>query len=584
MTTQRQTPRVEALLAFNTYGELGRVKYDPEKKLGSGATAGVYKCSIDSEPSVVHALKLYNPDRAVDVKKIMAMLEKSPQEGYKPSELEDSNLFCWPTALVKDRAGLPRGIVMPLIEKGRYVPLDYYYDSALSKKLRSPDETALTFRLEIALNLAEVVEQLHSHGHFFIDFKPQNIWVSQSNHKIVFLDCDGFSIGGVNGERYPADLISTDYISPEAFTGALKPRDLGLEQDLYALAVIIFQLMNYGAHPFQGVITKPNIEAATNDEKAYKGLYPHGVDENDSIVARPGSTHRLVHKRLRKLFDEAFTSVSRPSAKLWAKTIQELLEQKSIVRCRDFPTKPTHMRFRTLGCPECQRTTFAAEVRERRVPGRRKDRSSDTVAITKGSARQGVVASATPSRNYLVPKQGGFEGSLWLLGITVALVGIVFFGMSAEPDVNRSTQQTTLEARAPAMGAEIIELARVNFFGRYADSCTAKRSDPGFREHTLFISPDNRMYWRYQGESNNSESWIKNLELKQAGGTITGFKGDLVNLANGAAVGSVEVLIGADSFRVMRYVDLTTGYALILNGFYLNSEGETRFFVKCYQR
>lgn len=582
MTPQRRTPRVEALLAFNAYGELGRVKYDPEKKLGSGATAGVYRCSIDSEPSVVYALKLYNPDRAVDVKKIIAMLEKSPQEGFKPSGLGDSNLFCWPIALVKDRTDVARGIVMPFVEKGRYVPLDYYYDSALSKKLKSPDETALTFRLEIALNLAEVVEQLHSHGHFFIDFKPQNIWVSQSSHKIIFLDCDGFSIGGVNGERYPADLMSTDYISPEAFTGVLKPRDLGQEQDLYALAVIIFQLMNHGAHPFQGVITKSHIEAATNDEKAYKGLYPHGVDENSSIVPRLGSTHKLVHKKLRKLFDEAFNSVSRPSASLWAETIHELLEQKSIVRCRDFPTKPSHMRFRTLGCPECQRNAFTAEARGKGAQGRGKDRSSDAVATTRVRSRQGAVASTSPAMNfYQSPKQGGAEGRLWLLGMVVALAGIVFLGMSEEPDVDRSTQQSTLETRIPAMSAEIIELARVNFFGRYAANCAASKSDTSFREHTFFISSDNKVHWRNQGESNDSESWIKNLKLTQNGGTLTGFKGDLVDLTSGAAVGSVEVLIGAVSFRVMRYIDLSTGNAIILNGFYLNSEGPTQFFSRC---
>lgn len=582
MSPQTRTSRVEALLAFNAYGELGRVKYDPEKKLGSGATACVYKCSIDSEPSVVYALKLYNPDRAVDVKKIMAMLEKSPQEGYKPSELGDSNLFCWPIALVKDRTGVPRGIVMPFVEKGRYVPLDYYYDSALSKKLRSPDETALTFRLEIALNLAEVVEQLHSHGHFFIDFKPQNIWVSQSSHKIIFLDCDGFSIGGVNGERYPADLMSTDYISPEAFTGVLKPRDLGQEQDLYALAVIIFQLMNHGAHPFQGVITKSHIEAATNDEKAYKGLYPHGVDENSSIVPRPGSTHKLVHKKLRKLFDEAFNSVSRPSATLWAKTIHELLKQKSIVRCRDFPTKPSHMRFRTLGCPECQRNAFAAEVRGKRVQGRGKDRSADATAATRGNSRQGAVASIPPAKNYYQSsKQGGAEGRLWLLGVVVALTAVIFLGRTEKSDVDRSTQQSTLEARIPAMSAEIIELARVNFFGRYADKCTARKGDANFSEHTLFISPDNKMHWRMQGESNDSEFWIKNLNLTQNGGTPTGFKGDLVDLTSGAAVVSVEVLIGAVSFRIMRFIDLSTGDALVLNGFVLDSGVPTGFFSKC---
>jgi len=300
----------------------------------------------------------------------------------------------------------------------------------------------------------------------------------------------------VNGERYPADLISTDYISPEAFTGALKPRDLGREQDLYALAVIIFQLMNYGTHPFQGVVIDPHIEAATNDEKAYKRLYPHGMEESGLILPRPGSAHKLVHKRLRKLFDEAFTSVTRPSAGLWAKTIQELLEQKSIVRCRDFPSKPSHMRFRTLDCPECFRGRITRVSSEKKIRKRQKPGLSAATAVSPSTIRSQSAGAGHPQ--VMLPQQHAHvdaEKRLWILGMVIVLGALLYFGTGdPERSSSQSVQTTTQPATYPQQSSTQAESSSVRFSNTSTVSVTA-----------LFITPRSYSTW---GENRLSERFF----------------------------------------------------------------------------
>jgi len=581
MSRQPRSSGVLELTAYNAYGKLGRIEYHEANRLGSGATAVVYQCSIDSEPAATYAIKIYNQDRTIDVEKISAMLEKSPLDGYKASPLDDSNLLCWPIALVKDKHDSPRGILMPLVKKGPYVPLDYYYDSVLSKKLKSSDETALSFRLEIALNLSKVVDQLHSQGHHFIDFKPQNIWVSQSTHKIVFLDCDGFSICGLNGERYPADLISTDYISPEAFSGSLKPRDLGEQQDLYALAVIIFQLINYGAHPFQGVVVDPSIEAATNDEKAYKGLYPNGVIENSQIQPRPASTHKLNHRSLRKLFDKAFTSTDRPNASQWSKTIQELLEQKSVVRCRDYPSDPSHMRFRALDCPECYRQKAKLTVKDGRYRIRERARLADGRSARKISSSTSMPPAQVPlGGSHNVGKQGSTESSVWLLGMVISLVAVVFFGANKDTGVARPSGQASTSVGSQAQSPSLLELERIGFLGTYALVCNLKYGDDGYFEHVFFTAA-NKVYWAWVGNRGITEYQIDELAFTRDKGRLSGFHGNLLNTTDGATAANFAVEIADGSFRMVRYVNSTTNKAVILNGFILDTERPTTSFRRC---
>ena len=338
--------------AYDQISELGSVFIDLKRNLGRGATAEVYAAKLNGNE---YAAKIYHQDTRVNTAKIRAMLSNPPDSMYMKVGTSKFAQFTWPIAMLRDGSGYDVGFLMPLVDLGNSFPLDYFYDQTLSKKLNSRSEGALSYKLEIARNVSVLVSDLHRHGHKFIDLKPQNIRVQRSSHVVSFLDCDGFSISGKNGQHYPAELVSTDYIAPEAFKYNTSPRKLGEEQDLYALAVILFQLLTRGTHPFQGMVLDKSINANTNDEKASLGLYPHGMQLDPRITPRPQSIHFLFDDKLWALFDKAFTGSPsyRPTAIQWVECFNNLLAGDRIARCEKEPSDVLHMRFTGKQCPTC---------------------------------------------------------------------------------------------------------------------------------------------------------------------------------------------------------------------------------------
>jgi serine/threonine protein kinase len=411
---------------------------DKKTQLGRGATATIYK-AIDNDGEEC-AAKIYNEETTVNKEKINAMLSNVPANVTIDFAGKTYPQLAWPTSLLESN-GTPTGYLMPLVDLNDSFPLDYYYDQVLFNKLKAPDEAAISYKLEIAKNLSLIVAELHSHGHYFIDLKPQNIRVFRRTHIVTLLDCDGFSIKSNNNKRYPAELISTDYISPEAYRENIPPQELEENQDRYALAVIIFQLLNQGTHPFQGIL-KDSTGAATNDEKAASGLYPHGLVVDSRIAPRPQSTHSLWLESTRKLFDQAFigSRSTRPSAAEWAEHFNQLLEDKSLVRCDRFPTNVAHMRFKRRKCPAC----YLSELPKFNEASTKLTVSDKYAEIARGNS------SANQSNS--TPSNTDYGYLPWIIGVIVLLVMMSVFNKSPAPD------ETSAYEAAPAVESTLVPL------------------------------------------------------------------------------------------------------------------------------
>jgi TonB family protein len=417
-----------------TDGRIENLLIDESRKLGRGATATVYKVQFNGKDL---AAKIYHSGRVFNKTKIQAMLDYPPQNCEVIQNGQEYPQFAWPQFLVLDENNVEVGFLMPLVDANESFTLDYYYDPGLFKKLRSQDESALSYKLEIAKNLSLLVADLHRQGHFIIDCKPQNIRVFRRNHVVTLIDCDGFSVNG-KGNRFPAELLSTDYIAPEAQLQNSSPAELNEFQDRYALAVILFQLLNRGTHPFQGILSDNSISANTNDEKAALKLYPHGTHLNPKIKPRPQSTHHLWPAETRALFDQAFTSTfpsGRPSASVWAKHFDTLLATKTLVRCDKFPGDTEHIRFRDLDCPACYLKNlqiFKPSKQPKTVP-----QPIPTPPLT------------TISPTALKPQKKSSDSSFigWAIFIGIVIISWIFFKDNAKappaPTSNSTNKQST---------------------------------------------------------------------------------------------------------------------------------------------
>jgi TonB family protein len=406
-------------------GHIESLFVDETAKLGRGATANVYRVHFDGKDL---AAKIYHQGRLFNKDKIRAMLENPPDDREVISHGQEYPQFAWPLFIIWDKTGNEVGFLMPLVDTHESFTLDHYYDLGLFKKLNSHDEAALSYKLEIAKNLSRLVADLHSHGHFFIDCKPQNIRVFKRNHVVTLIDCDGFSIMGKH-KRFPAELLSTDYIAPEAQRNNTLPSDLGELQDRYALAVILFQLLNRGTHPFQGLLTDNSLSFNTNDEKAAAGLYPYGIVPNPRIKPRPQSTHHLWCEETRIFFDQAFANGSpaaRPLAREWADHFESLLTTKSIVRCEKHPNDVSHMRFRNMRCSACYLKALPLFIPPQRMPEQPPPEPSPAPKLPQTLYKLPPSLNSSPNANW------------WLL-VFVLLLGLAFWAVKPNDAPKPST-------------------------------------------------------------------------------------------------------------------------------------------------
>jgi DNA-binding helix-hairpin-helix protein with protein kinase domain len=252
--------------------------------------------------------------------------------------------IAWPEAVLEDDEGYCVGYVMPFINTAEAVSLDHLMQGAVRTKLGLSDK--YDYRVMAAYNVALMVASLHKYGHYIIDLKPANVSIYKKTMTVAMFDCDGFSIQGER-ERYPAEFVSEEYIYPEGMDQTCE--EMGEEQDKFALAVIIFKLLNNGIHPFSGVVKKNADSTLSIQERIAEYHYAYGMWGDSYQAPHPYSLHEFLPQSTLKLFDRAFMKgQQRPSAAEWQAELDYLL--KNLKRCKK---NPNHAYFTNKGCGLC---------------------------------------------------------------------------------------------------------------------------------------------------------------------------------------------------------------------------------------
>ncbi len=311
--------------------------------LNKGGAAGkVYE--IAGQPAKVakifHERQKSNTNRL----KLEAMVMNNPQIPSVTAGGVEYVQIAWPEAVLEDDEGYCVGYVMPFINTKEAVSLDHLMQSAVRAKLGLSDK--YEYRVMAAYNVALMVASLHRYGHYIIDLKPANVSIYKKTMTVAVFDCDGFSIQGEQA-RFPAEFVSEEYIYPEGMTQGCE--EMGEEQDKFALAVIIFKLLNNGIHPFSGVVKKTSDTALSIQERIEHYHYAYGMWGDDYQAPHPYSIHAFLPQSTLKLFDRAFVKgQKRPTAIEWQAELDFLL--KNIKTCKK---NPNHAYFTNKGCGLC---------------------------------------------------------------------------------------------------------------------------------------------------------------------------------------------------------------------------------------
>lgn len=322
-------------------GSYGKIKLGKLVNKG-GASGKIYL--VEGKPESVVKIFHNTAKSATNRQKLQAMLLNKPNFMPVKANGVEYIQIAWPEALLDDEKGFCVGYMMPLINMNAAVSLDHLMQKAIRKKLGLSEKYA--YRIFAAYNVASMVAALHDCGHYVIDLKPSNLYVYKENMLVAVVDCDGLSIKGEKN-RYPAEFVSEEYIYPEGMS--LSVEEMGEEQDRFALAVIIFRLLNNGIHPFSGTPKNADAEMLTIQTRIERHHYAYGLWQDKYQYPHPYSIHEYFNKETLEFFERAFTQgCQRPSAKEWQEHLWKLMH--SVKKCKN---NPNHVFFTSKGCGLC---------------------------------------------------------------------------------------------------------------------------------------------------------------------------------------------------------------------------------------
>lgn len=294
---------------------------------------------------------------------LVAKIYHSPSDQHKNAKLQhlsrSSNkallgIAAWPNLLLfanSDRRTV-RGFVMPRINGKEihrlYGPRDRYTEFP---------SAAWDFLIHVARNCAAAFETLHENDVVMADVNEKNLLVTD-NGEVRLIDCDSYQIKCGAG-HFLCDVGVPLWTPPELQMRVQQKGYHGLERtpnhDRFGLAVLIFELLFMGRHPFAGVPTGTHHYEI--HEAIQKYLFAFSSQTWQRGIKAPPHTLQLaaLPQNIIRLFERAFLPSSerpnaRPTGQEWAYELESL--RASQKKCN---YDPGHKFWNGLtNCPWCQ--------------------------------------------------------------------------------------------------------------------------------------------------------------------------------------------------------------------------------------
>jgi DNA-binding helix-hairpin-helix protein with protein kinase domain len=343
----------------------------------SGGQAAVYPV-LGNDRLVV---KIYHePPDVEQGRRLERMLTMRPLLA-RPTHKSQLPELAWPTDLARSPDGALLGYAMPRFGEPGHVQLVGLLNR--SSRLRLfPEGADWRFLLGVSWNLAFMTTRMHRENLVIGDFSSNNVVVDGDGF-VTFLDCDSIAFTDmVTTEHFPCLMQTAEYCSPERQQGAPATK----ASDDFALAVLIYQLLTAGNHPFGGVPHDSDSESTVKDNISARCSY---VVQPDRVVVPRGIIDpSVLPPALLTLAHAAFgpdaeNAGRRPEAADWLQALEQ--ERAGVQVCGTWPqhTYGSHL----TACPWCARAA---------------DTGQDLFVGTPAHGGPPVPATATGSRSVLI--------------------------------------------------------------------------------------------------------------------------------------------------------------------------------------
>lgn len=318
--------------------------------------------------------KVYHRAPSAEQVKKLTLMVSNPPEDPTLKQTPPHRSIVWPQTLIfQDHARSQCiGFLMPKMDLRKFTKLTLYLDE---NELRQQFGSGFTWEhsVYVARNIASLVAMIHNHGYCIGDIDASNFYAAPTG-QVVVLDCDSFQITDpVSGMVFRCPVGKEEYMAPELQGKHLRAIDRTPQSDAFALAVLLFQLLMKGTHPYAA--RGPGVgDDPTTSRKILKGLFPYPHPHSDVVAPPYAPPYQLLPPHIRALFEQCFVAGhqlphARPSALEWLKAFDRVLDktQFSFKTCR---TDSSHRYLsHLLNCPWCAHSSGAGYyVEERSVP------------------------------------------------------------------------------------------------------------------------------------------------------------------------------------------------------------------------
>lgn len=247
----------------------------------------------------------------------------------------------WPSSTLH-ASGRMVGFLMPRFDGERSELHELYTPATRKQKFRQAD---WTFLMHTARNVAAAVDTVHRAGHVIGDVNQRNFIVG-GDATVKVLDCDSFQICEP-GRTFLCEVGVPEFTPPELQNRVLAGFERTPNHDAFGLAVLCFQLLFMGRHPFAGRFLGSGempIERAIAE-----GRFAFSRNSRVVLMEPPRNvvSFESLPPGLATLFEAAFGGGGvRPAAKDWVQALESA--ERELRACA---IEPMHKFYTAL--PEC---------------------------------------------------------------------------------------------------------------------------------------------------------------------------------------------------------------------------------------
>ena len=313
----------------------GRGEHVIGEMLGSGGEATVYAI----EGSTEDVIKIYHPGKEPTgeaANKLQAMDDwmTRPKAASEPGH----PALAWPSQVVTGNSGQSvQGFLMPRVNENSTMEIGkYFHEWDRNDKIGKMGGWKLNekeVKYTIIRNLSKIVSSVHQAGHVIGDINEKNFLVNPQTGQVSLVDCDSLQIRDNRNKRvYLCRVGRLEYTSPEilremvgncwdsACPSGSTPHEkkytcIGqrtTDHDLFGMAVLIFQVLMDGTHPFDCVIEGYAPQAGTTrKDKILNGYYPFSRNKPPNIRIRNNREKDMfasIPEPIKEMFERSFAS------------------------------------------------------------------------------------------------------------------------------------------------------------------------------------------------------------------------------------------------------------------------------------